>query len=84
MKGLLNWLRGVWTSFCRFLHRLLRPNRLKYKDRQTQVHSSLDVPITGISQIDGYAHLTVSGLLSKVQWRVSKPSRSLDDSINWD
>ncbi|MCS6959297.1 MAG: hypothetical protein RMK91_04540 [Pseudanabaenaceae cyanobacterium SKYGB_i_bin29] len=84
MRGILRWLRGIWTSFCRWLNRLLRPNRLKYKDRQLQAQSELDIPITGISHIDGYTNLTVSGLLSKVQWQLSKPSVSLDDRIKWD
>jgi hypothetical protein len=93
-----NWLKGIWSSFSRFLKRSLYPNqgRRPISSNAKGVKATQICPLIGISQFRHAESLTVSELIDKVQWRIPNSSSSqktaasansvasVKDEINWD
>jgi hypothetical protein len=94
------WLKGIWSSFSRFVKRITNPNQGRRPSSlnldnsnspQTSAHPAHISPLVGISQFRNAESLTVGELMAKVQWRVpptktasSASVGSVKDEINWD
>jgi len=90
-----NWLKGIWSSFIRFVRRSLRPNqgRRPISSNSEGAKPTLICPLVGISQFRHAESLTVSELIAKVEWRIPTSQKtaasansvaSVKDEINWD
>jgi hypothetical protein len=75
-----NFLRGIWSSFSRFVRRSLYPNqpRTTLKDKTQNPKPTLICPLIGISQFRKAESLTVGDLIAKVQWQT--PGKSVNSS----
>lgn len=92
------WLKGIWSSFSRFIRRVINPNQGRRPSSanspnysSSQVRNAHISPLVGISQFRNAESLTVGELMAKVQWRVpptkaasSNSVGSVKDQINWD
>jgi hypothetical protein len=74
------WIKGVWSSFSRFVRRqnsflwkFLNPHQGRRASSQINHKSTNPIhisPLVGISQFGNAEFLTVGDLMSKVQWQV--------------
>jgi hypothetical protein len=92
------FLKGVWSSFSRFLKRSLQPNqgRRPISSNANRAKSTAICPLVGITQFHHAESLTVSELFAKVQWRIPNSTSSqktaastnsvasVKNEINWD
>jgi hypothetical protein len=93
-----NWLKGIWSSFSRFVRRSLYPNqgRRPISSNGEGAKPTIICPLVGISQFHHADSLTVSELIAKVQWRIPNSTSSqktgasansvasVKNEINWD
>lgn len=94
VSNLWKWLKGIWSSFSRFIKRSLNPNKGNRVNPNTQSNIVNLSPLVGISQFRHPESMTVGDLMAKVQWRtppakVSKTATSasvssVKDEIDWD
>jgi len=99
ISDLWKWLKGIWSSFSRFVRRSLRPNQGRRTNSNSTHISELAhiCPLVGISQFRHAESLTVGELMAKVKWQsaplpkapvsptaTSSSVASVKDEINWD
>ncbi|AFY73808.1 hypothetical protein Syn7502_01763 [Synechococcus sp. PCC 7502] len=83
---LINWFKGIWNKFNRWLMRRLRPKQgLRGSGISTATHNT---PLSGVAQFRHPESLTVQELLAKVQWQLPKQANktvsTVREEINWD
>lgn len=81
-SDLWKWIKGLWSSFSRFVRRRnaflwksLHPNQGRRSSSSDNPSDSHICPLVGISQFRHAESLTVGDLMAKVQWR-NPPSRA--------